>query len=156
MNRNSNYNQNHQEKLLKIRKLEIFFSVEAARLQFWPAAGLRTPSGAFGPTANDRAAKPARLGSPSFPSRAASRPTRIQPLPGRWILIRRPSVFPEGTKNLATGPPPETLGHFFPSPFSLHDGGGSQSKGIDGHGGRGGGQGGAAAACSPVRALTGG
>ena len=156
MNRNSNYNKNHQEKLLKIRKLEIFFSVEAARLQFWLAAGSRTPSRAFGPTANDRAAKPARLGSPSFPSRAASRPMRIQPLPGRRILIRRPSVFPAGTKIPATGPPPETLGHFLPSPFSLHDGGGSQSEGIDGHGGRGGGQGGAAAACSPARALTGG
>ena len=143
MNRNSNYNQNHQEKLLKIRKLEFFFSVEAACLRFWPAAGSRTPSWAFGPTANDRAAKPARLGSPSFPSRAESRPTRIQPLPGRWILIRRPSVFPEGTKNLATGPPPETLGHFFPSPFSLstRNGGG---HGDDGHGDRGGGVAGAA------------
>jgi len=141
LNRNSNYNQNHQEKLLKIRKLEIFFSVEAARLRFWPAAGSRTPSWAFGPTANDRAAKPARLGLPSFPSRAASRPTWIQPLPGRRILIRRPSVFPAGTKNPATGPPRETLGRFSP-PFFLHDG--VVGHGDDGHGDRGGGVAGAA------------
>jgi len=51
-------------------------------------------------------------------------------------------VFPAGTKNPAIGPPRETLGRFFPSPFSLHDGGGGH--GDDGHGDRGGGVAGAA------------
>ena len=107
LNRNSNYNQNHQEKDLKIRKLEIFFSVEAARLRFWPAAGSLTPSWAFGPTANDRAAKPARLGSPSFPSRAASRPTSRPGAARHRIPIRRPSGHFGVPKPAGAGAPPK-------------------------------------------------
>ena len=115
MNRNSNYNQNHQEKLLKIRKLEIFFSIEAAHLRFWPAAGSRTPSWAFGPTANDRAAKPARLGSPSFPSRAASRPTSRPGAARRRIPIGRPSGHFGGPKPAGADAPPNPNHFHFPS-----------------------------------------
>ena len=117
MNRNSNYNQNHQEKLLKIRKLEIFFSVEAARLRFWPAAYSHTPSWAFGPTADDRAAKPARPGSPSFPSRAASRPTSLPGAARHRIPIRRPSGHFGGPKPAGADAPPNP--NHFHFPFSL-------------------------------------
>ena len=115
MNRNSNYDQNHQEKLLKIRKLEIFFSVEAARLRFWPATGSLMPSWAFGPTANDRATKPARLGSPSFPSRAASRPTSRPGAARRRIPIGRPSGHFGGPKPAGADAPPNPNHFHFPS-----------------------------------------
>ena len=81
-------------------------------MRFWPAACSRTPSWAFGPTAYDRAVKPARCGSPSFPSRATSRPTSRPGAARHRIPIRRPSGHFGGPKPAGAGAHPQNPNHF--------------------------------------------
>ena len=84
-------------------------------MRFWPAACSRTPSWAFGPTAYDRAVKPARCGSPSFPSRAAFPPTSRLGAARHRIPIRRPSGHFGGPKPAGADAPPNPNHFHFPS-----------------------------------------
>ena len=91
--------------LLEKEKTTKTVTVNAAQAQNRPSPlGVRSAQ-AFGPTADDRAAKPARRGAPPFPSWAEFGPTGAAELSRPSDQIRRPSASSAGSKPPATPVP---------------------------------------------------